>query len=173
MSSDRRPLPALRGTDPKTGEIVLHHPFSGESIVLAEADLATLAQWKTDVKEWVEMARAAERQVDREITMRMDRAALWTARQGGFKLEGQSNAPSYSYVDIEELRRKLLAYVEKGEITIEAVEAALPIQPEKVTVRLAGLNNLLKLGGKVERLVRRHRKETPKAERTVKVSSGR
>lgn len=170
MSEKPAPLPALREVNPKTGEVVLRNPDTGQAVNLSDATLAQLAAYKVAVAEWVDRASQAQTVVDNEIIARMDKAALWTHRDGGYKLEGQSPNPTTSYKDAAKLRARLQKLVDAGELAQEALDAALPVPEPNVQVKPGPLGNLQKLGGKVGRAVRAHQVQTPKGHRSVKVS---
>lgn len=163
-------LPVLSGAAAKTGEVTVTFPDSGRRLVLSDASNADLAAWKRSLGEWRRMAAAAERHVDAELVARMDREALWTFRGEGWKLTGSSPKPVVSYRDAEKLRSRLLKLVDEGLITRDAVEAACPVVPARVSVAVGHLAQLEKLGGRVARAVRAYRVERPKRDRSVRAT---
>jgi hypothetical protein len=166
------PKPGTELTVPAagTGEVAIVHPDTGKTLILAEATEAQLADWKKAIAEWHRMAKTAEAHVDAELIRRMDARASWTIRGDGFKLTGSSPKPSVSYKDPVKLRKRLLKLAEEGLLERAAVDAALPVVPEQVEVRVGPLAQLEKLGGRVARAVRDYRQVRPKHHRGVRVS---
>lgn len=153
-----------------TGELAIVHPDTGKALVLADATEAELADWKKAVADWHRMAKAAEAHVDAELIRRMDARARWTIKGDGWKLTGSSPKPTVSYRDPAKLRARLLRLADDGLLERDAVDAALPVVPESVSVNVGPLAQLEKLGGRVARAVRDYRSEKPKHNRGVRVS---
>lgn len=144
------------------------NPLTGEVLCLTSPSLE-LGRYLADIREFESVIREHKRMVSRELLARMDKSASWTMRLEGVTITGQSPAPAEEW-DGAELREALLALVDDGLLTIEAVDAAV----ETVVTfkaRKAGISALRKLGGEVAGVVNRLCRSEER-ERRVTVSRG-
>lgn len=131
-------LPILRET---ADSVRIFEPGTGAEIDLQAAPLEQLADWRHAMRSYEEDAKLAKQAVDREIVARMDRAALWTQREGRYVVTAPSPAPAVEY-DADALRDAL---IEHG-LDQDAVDrAVVPVVTFKVSKR--GLDALRKLPG--------------------------
>lgn len=139
-------------------------PGSGEAVVLADADAAAIARWRSTVRELEELLREAKKLVDSEVLKRMDAAGEWTLRAGGMKLTAPSPAAGREteWTDIEQLRDALA--LEAG-VSRELIDAAFePVTEFKP--RAAGIGRLRKLAREdINALLDRHATTVDKARR--------
>lgn len=143
------------------------HPLTGELLTL-DSPTEDLASYMIDLRDFELTLREHKQMVNRELLSRMDRQARWTLPAGDYKLSAPSPEPSQEF-DGAELYDVLCALVEEGEITMDAVNAAVEIQ-HTYKVRAAGVKALRKLDG-VREVIDRHATPVEKA-RYVKVSRG-
>ncbi len=119
------------------------NPATGELLPLARGGTDELAGQLREVRELEGRLREYKSAISRELLHRMDRAAKWTVRYKGWKVEG--DAPPKPDYDGAVLARELGDLVKAGIIDVvahvAAVEAVEQWKPKK-----AGINALLKLG---------------------------
>jgi hypothetical protein len=142
------------------------HPTTGEIIALDSSDrmlvayLDDVAAYERQLEEW-------RRIVNRELIARLDRSAKWTRQVGPYKLTAPSPNPGLDW-DGAELREALLPFVDRGELSIEALDAAVEMlvtyRPKK-----AGINALVKLGGDITATVMELANPKPKGDRRVRI----
>ena len=125
-------------------------PATGEVLDL-DAPTGDLGRLLSDIRDAEFQLREMKRAASREILARMDKQAAWTLRTEGVTLTGQSPKPAEEW-DGPELREALLAFVDRGLLSIEAVDNAVntvvTYKPRK-----AGIQALRKLGGEVEEAI--------------------
>ena len=146
--------------------ITVVSPRTGELLELSAPD-EDLAGWLADVREHESLLREAKNLVQRELLRRMDRSAKWTVRVPKFKLTGTSPKPEETW-DGAVLRERLHDLVDDGELTVEAVDAAVETVIS-FKVRKAGVNALRAAGGRAAAIVDELAIATEK-ERRVSVS---
>jgi hypothetical protein len=126
-------------------------PNTGEAIVLADMEDRHLALLLDQVRQFEsDQLRGFRRQVQEEILGRMDQACSWTVETEEFKVSGDS--PDRVEYDLDKLRIALAALKAEGLIDEEAAEAAIRVKIEYEPAK-AGINKLLKRGGRVKEVV--------------------
>jgi hypothetical protein len=141
----------------------LAHPLTGEVIDLVKASDEDLAGFLDGLDSDRNVIQEAKRIVAAEAIRRMDRNVEWTLRAGPYQLSTRSPEATTRYgpkqkrewYDGMGLRSDLLALVDEGVLTIEAVDAACEVEVI-CRVKTGGVNKLLKLGGEVAQVVQRH-----------------
>jgi hypothetical protein len=126
-----------------------------------------LAAYLADLRDFESQLREHKRAVTRELLARFDRTAKWTHHFEGLKIAGQSPAPTEEWDGLE-LREALLSLVDSGQLTVEAVDAAVE-QVISLKVRKQGVAQLRKVGGEVAETINRLCR-TSEPERRVSVS---
>jgi hypothetical protein len=124
------------------------HPVTGEVLDLGRLATDELAEALNAVQTVSGQLKETKAAVDAEMLQRFDQAARWTVHVPGFKLSAPSPARRVDY-DVGKLASTLDELVTDGSISTEARDSALEV--EVVTKpKVAGLNALKKLGGRVE-----------------------
>ncbi len=147
--------------------ITVVSPRTGEVIEI-DAPTKALAEYLLDVREHESLLREAKNLVQGEVLRRMDFEKKWTLHVPGLKLTGQSPQPVEMWDGLE-LREALSPLVDAGELSVEAMDAAVEtIVSYKVHKR--GINALRAGGGEAAEIVERLCNTTEPARR---VSIGR
>lgn len=154
MSTEIEPIPSF--TNPLTGEIV---PLKAPDL-----DLAVFLH---DLKVHQSQLRELAKIVQRELLDRQDFRAKWTTHVPGFEIKGDRQKDEESW-DGAELREALLAFVDQGVLSIEAVDGAVETVVS-FKVKKLGLNSLRSLGGEIAETIDRLRTVVPR-DRRVNVS---
>ncbi|MBA3688442.1 MAG: hypothetical protein H0W81_06410 [Chloroflexi bacterium] len=142
-------------------------PITGEVLDLSTADTGKLARARDEILDIERQFREVKHALDAEVLARMDRAAKWTLRADGLKLEGTSPGRK-SWYDGPALREALMGLVDAGVIDVAAADAAVEtVVTYKPSVR--GIKALRKLGGEVEQAIGEH-EELVDVTRRVSVS---
>lgn len=134
----------------------LVQPKTGELLDLKDAPTDALAEWLAAVRDIESEYREAKGVVTRELLERMDREARWTVPlSNGWKLVGDSPAPTEGFDDIPMLLNDLRELAEEGVVSREAVEAAFP---RVITFKAdrSAVGRLRKLGGRVAEVIAAH-----------------
>lgn len=129
-------LPAV--TD--DGGSVAVNPSTGE-VVMLDGATNELAQALDESKQLVEGLREFQGTLRREVLARMDHAATFTYRGGGFHVSG--DGPRQPTHDGEQLHEGLQALVDQGVIAQVAMDNAVEVVPT-YKVKKAGVNALAK-----------------------------
>lgn len=149
-------------------DLQLVNPATGE-VVLLNAPTNEIAAAVDATRELEGRLREFKGRLNAELLDRMDKAATWTARGGGYKVSG--DGPRQPNYDGPKLAAALRPLVEAGVIEkaamLKAVEPAVEWKAKK-----AGINALLKLGEKVVAAVKSAEVENTKP-RQVRVSPER
>lgn len=125
-------------------------PRTGEVLSL-DSEAEELGRFLTEVREVESLLRESKSVVNRELLRRMDFEREWTIHAPGMKLSAPSSKPVEGF-DAPALREALLTLVDKGELPIKAVDAAV----ETVVlykVKKAGVEALRKGGGRAAEIV--------------------
>lgn len=130
---------------------------------LADGDLARAKAWLRMVQA---LLRAHERDIDAELTRRMDARREWTIRAGGHTVKGKSpQATGYEW-DAERLRFVLERMASSGRLEREPLERCFKRPPEEVVVK--GVNAVLAGATKREQnSIRACRRAKPTGTRSV------
>lgn len=123
--------------------------MSGEIVSIGDASDEALARWFATYKHARDLLGSAKRSIDLEFARRCDFHAtqhLDIPGYGRVTVEGPRDVEVWDVVGLQGCLRKL---VSEGEISQQAADAALE---EVVTLKpkIAGINNLRKLGGYVQ-----------------------
>lgn len=121
-------------------------PITGEALTNT-SPTEDLARFLTSVREQKSMMNEAQNLVQREIVRRMDFHRKWTLHTSAGKLTAPSPKPSEEW-DAAELRERLLEFVDRGDISIEALDAAVETVVD-YKIHKAGIEALRKGGGDV------------------------
>lgn len=146
--------------------ITVVSPRTGEVIAL-DAPTEDLGGYLADVREFESLIREAKALVGREIMDRMRKQAKWTIEAGGLKLTAPRKDTEEEW-DGAVLREALCEFVDRDELAIAAVDAAVEVVVE-YKVKKAGINALRGVGGEVGAAVDSLAREVPKT-RYVSVS---
>lgn len=158
-------LPILRE---HADEVRIFDPRSGEEIVLADADSETLAFLRDAIRAAEEDQRLAKQQIDAEVIGRMDFHRKWTMHAGEYTMTAPSSDPVVEIPDPAALHSELMAFVDAGEVSIEAIDAAVE-QVITFKARKRGLDALRKGGGEIAEVIAKHEKQVmPPRRVTVK-----
>lgn len=136
-----------------------------------DGPLSDLAAWTVEAEHARRIIDEARSLVGERIIDHLDRRASWTVREGDLEVKAASpNAGTTAY-DPQALYDTLRWLTDEDEITYEAWSAAVDWEnPEPyLKVRQAGVNALLKRGGKIAEAINRCRVETAPPKRTAKV----
>lgn len=128
-------------------------PTTGE-VLSPDSPTEDLGAVLADLRELEGRLREGKDAVQSELLARFDRAASWTHRVPGYKLTAPSPAPKEEF-DALPLRSELLALVDAGVLSIEAVDAAIETTVT-YKARARGISALRKLGGQVESTIDAH-----------------
>lgn len=126
------------------------NPVTGEVLTLDSPDV-DLGRYLSDLREFESVLREHKSMVNRELLARLDKRRSWTSHLPGMKLSAPSPKPDESW-DGAELHARLLEFVDRDELDIEAVNAAVAIVT-RYEPRKAGINALRKGGGPVADVV--------------------
>ena len=136
------------------------HPLTGEAVSLAEMTNDWLGGVLDDLRDHESRLREVKGDITTEVLRRMDQHAKWSVDAGIYQLKSSSPEPVEEW-DALELREALLRLVDRGELAISAVDAAIePVVTYKI--RKAGITALRKLGGEVREIVNSRVKESAK-----------
>lgn len=158
-------LPILRET---ADHVRLFDPATGEELDLSLCSDATLANLRDMIRDAEDEQRQAKRQIDAEVLARMDRNAKWTIKtEGGLELTAPSPASKSEY-DAGALHAALMAFVDDGLLSVEAVDAAVE-QVLTYKPRVRGIEALRKRGGAIADVIAEHETQVEPTRRvTVK-----
>lgn len=156
-------LPILRES---ADEVRLFDPASGEELDLGLVSDATLANLRDMIRDAEEEQRLAKHKIDAEVLSRMDRQARWTLRVEGYELTAPSPAPKTEYPDAAALHAALMDFVDSGDLTVEAVDAAVE-QVLTYKPRKAGIEALRKRGGRIAEVIAAHEQQVEPARRVT------
>lgn len=141
---------------------------TGVAIDVADASTEDLGRFLDESRDFKRRMQEQENIATREVLRRQDREAKWTTPAGSYVLKGSSPAAAHvEEFDELALRTDLLDLVDAGELSIEAVDAAVEIVIT-YRARKAGINALRRLGGEVAAIVNRHATHSEK-NRYIKV----
>lgn len=146
-------------------DVQLVDPSTGELLTL-DATTDLLGEFLDHVRDVEAQLREQKRAVSRELHARMDREGLWTVRLPGLTVSGQS--PARVEYDGDQLHDALEQLVAADLISETASLAAC----ESVTEwkpKVAGINRLIKLGGRVAELVKACAADVPPESRRITI----
>lgn len=145
-------------------------PATGEVLTLA-SPTPDLAGYLADIRDLESRIREHKRVVTGELLARLDRNAAWTEHlSGGLKISSPSPAPVEEFDELA-LREELLQCVDRGELSIEAVDRAVEtIVTYKA--RKTGINAIRKISPEMEQLVNGYRRMVEKDRRVTVTRSG-
>lgn len=148
------------------------HPFTGETLVLANAETDQLARFLDEIRDYEGRLREAKSLVNRESLRRMDANVLAGSETGHTQRFGEwvLKAPATdttTEIDAHALYQHLTQLARSGVIGFEAVERCVTSETVYKPHR-AQLNALGKVSPPVAAAVAEHTHEIPKA-RYVKV----
>ena len=126
--------------------VTVVNPRTGEALTLDAPD-TDLGRYLIDIREFESILREHKRLVNRELLSRLDHARKWTRTLPGMKLTAPSSRPPEEW-DGAELRERLLEFVDRGELSVEAVDAAVEVVVSH-KVKKVGINALRAGGGAV------------------------
>lgn len=118
-------------------------------IVNLDGPTAELGRAIRDTQELKQRLDAFRTELSIELLQRMDRAAKWTHEEDGVKVS--SSSPNQMTYDPVQLASTLTTLVSSGAIDEEAAHGCIEMVPK---VKKAGINAVLKLGGKIEEAVK-------------------
>lgn len=144
--------------------ITVVSPRTGEVLSL-DSPTEDLGTYLADVREFESLLKEAKGVVGRELLERMRKQACWTIHAGGLKLSAPASDTEEQF-DGAALREALLELVDRGELAIEAVDAAVEVVTD-YKVKRAGVNALRKRDD-TRTIVDAYATEVPK-QRYVKV----
>lgn len=156
-------LPILRES---ADEVRIFDPVTGAEIDLAEAPDEQLAELRDLIRDAEEEQRLAKQAIDAEVIARMDRAAKWTLRAGGFEMTAPSPALKNEVVDAAALHAALMVFVDDGLLSVEAVDAAVQ-QVLTFKPRKAGIDALRKRGGRIAEVIAEHEQQVQPSRRVT------
>jgi hypothetical protein len=134
-------------------------PATGEQLSLDAPD-DQLALALDSIRTLEGQLRDVKSAIGAELIARLDLAAKWSRDIPGVgKISAPSSAPDESW-PAAELREGLLAFVDVGSLTIEAVDAAVE-QEIAYKLHKTGVNALRKRGGPIAELIAALRVESP------------
>jgi len=148
----------------------LFDPQTGAELDLSLCSDATLANLRDMIRDAEDEQRQAKRQIDGEVLARMDRNASWTLKVPGFELSAPSPAEKSEF-DAPALHADLMAFVDDGLLSVEAVDAAVE-QVLTYKPRVRGIEALRKRGGAIAEVIAKHEQKIEPTRRvTIKRSA--
>jgi hypothetical protein len=124
------------------GELLLRDPIDGRELD-GSATAEDLVMYRAHLA-WIKRAVGdAQNECDRRLIRKMDTNALWTVHVGRISASAPSEGLAFAeVVDDAALFTALEALVAEGEITREAADAAIEVEPVTYKVKAKGLKAL-------------------------------